>query len=110
MRGSRQHVGTVARVGVTWLITGLAGCSITGVEPSPTTHNILFIGNSLTESNGLSLIVEAFADSARIQPRVTTTALILDNSDLADQWFGTAPSVIDRGGWDVVVLQQGPSA
>jgi hypothetical protein len=71
---------------------------------------ILFIGNSLTYENSLPLIVQAFADSTGVAPLAVAAVAAADYS-LEDHWNdGTASETIAAEDWDVVVLQQGPSA
>lgn len=81
-----------------------------GQAPNPDNLNILFIGNSLTTTNLLPSMVEALIDSAGLGPiEVRTTAA--SNYGLGDHWFdGDATDEIELGGWDYVVIQQGPSA
>jgi hypothetical protein len=70
---------------------------------------VLFVGNSLTFTNDLPQIVAALADSAGKPMRaraVTGSGINLD-----DHWRGgKARRLLAQGEWDVVVLQQGPSA
>ena len=71
-------------------------------------RGVLFVGNSLTYVNDLPEMVRALALAAGDTLRVETVA----NPDwsLEDHWNGgAARSAIGRG-WEVVVLQQGPSA
>lgn len=71
---------------------------------------VLFIGNSLTMQNDLPLIVEAMAREAGEKPLEVEDASE-GGTALSDHWFaGRAVALIRRGGWNVVVLQQGPSA
>lgn len=71
---------------------------------------VLFIGNSLTYSNDLPSIVEALAEASG-RKRPAMRAVVFANYSLEDHWNqGEARRAIARGGWDVVVLQQGPSA
>src|SRR5215213_5647366 len=71
---------------------------------------VLFIGNSLTYSNDLPYIVEAFAEAAG-QKRIAFRAVVYGGFSLEDHWNqGEARRAIAQGKWDVVVLQQGPSA
>lgn len=102
----KRHLGTVLTV-----LTLTSGCSlITGVDgPRKTPSRILFIGNSLTHGNSLPLLVQAMADSAQMFPRLTIGTEIAGGTSLADHWLGNAPAAIDSG-WDVVVLQQGPTS
>ena len=74
------------------------------------TLRVLFIGNSLTYSNDLPSIVEALAETSG-QKRLAFRAVVFGGYSLEDHWNqGEARNLIARGGWDVVVLQQGPSA
>lgn len=71
---------------------------------------VLFIGNSLTYFNDLPSLVQAFAHSAAQNP-LTFKAITFANFSLEDHWNqGEARKAIAQGGWDFVVLQQGPSA
>jgi hypothetical protein len=71
---------------------------------------VLFIGNSLTYGNDLPQIVEALADSAGVKP-LEVVDISVGNTAISDHFlFGQAREVIRRGGWNYVVLQQGPSA
>ena len=76
----------------------------------PAALNVLFIGNSLTTSNDLPGILHALIDSAGAGPAEVAT-VAFNNFGLPDHWAsGEARRSIAEGGWDVVVLQQGPSA
>ncbi|MEJ7812671.1 MAG: hypothetical protein WKG32_19820 [Gemmatimonadaceae bacterium] len=73
-------------------------------------RRILFIGNSLTFVNAAPLIVEALADSAG-SGRLAVSSVAFPDYGLEEHWLeGTAQDSIAKGGWSVVVLQQGPSA
>ena len=74
--------------------------------------NVLFIGNSLTATNDLPGIILALMDSAGAGRGLVTLATVAyPNFGLADHWStGEARQAISGGGWDLVVLQQGPSA
>ena len=77
--------------------------------PGGSGEGVLFIGNSLTYANDLPEMVRALAAAAGEELPVTQVA----NPDysLEDHWAdGAALRQIRRGGWSVVVLQQGPSA
>jgi hypothetical protein len=77
---------------------------------TPVTLRVLFIGNSLTAANDLPAIVESFS-RARGRRTVATTAVTANNFSLEDHWNqGNARAAVAKGGWSVVVLQQGPSA
>jgi hypothetical protein len=76
---------------------------------APAPLRVLFVGNSLTFTNDLPLIVAALADSVGkpMQVRAVTASGI--NLDV--HWRGgRARRLLARSHWDVVVLQQGPSA
>jgi hypothetical protein len=70
---------------------------------------VLFIGNSLTATNGLPAMVQAVA--AASGDRLDCVAIAYPSLSLEDHWSrGEALGAIKRGGWSFVVLQQGPSA
>ncbi len=76
----------------------------------PSGLRVLFIGNSLTATNDLPGMVKALIDSAAAGP-VSVTTVAYPNFGLEDHWqSGQARQAIREGRWDVVVLQQGPSA
>lgn len=71
---------------------------------------ILFIGNSLTIAHDLPAMLVALARGGGAEPPVTRT-IAVGGFSLEDHWNqGDAQRAISAGGWDVVVLQQGPSA
>jgi hypothetical protein len=72
-------------------------------------HHVLFIGNSLTYVNDLPATVAAIAQSAGDTIRVATEAQ--PNLALIDHLTGGSRAVdhIAVGGWEYVVLQQGPT-
>jgi len=70
--------------------------------------SVLFIGNSLTESNQLATRVAAIA-AASGRP-LRTSAVTASGFSLLDHWQnGRAVAEIRNGHWDVVAMQQGPS-
>jgi hypothetical protein len=75
-------------------------------QPGPT--RILFIGNSLTYSNGLPAMVCAMARSAG-RP-VTCESVAKPDYGLEEHWNEREARQAIARQWDVVVLQQGPSA
>jgi hypothetical protein len=76
--------------------------------PAPVTR-MLFIGNSLTRANDLPELVVTLARAAG-QP-AACEVVAFNNFSLEDHWqHGDARKAIAKGGWSVVVLQQGPSA
>jgi hypothetical protein len=71
---------------------------------------VLFIGNSLTYANDLPSIVEAMAEATN-QKRFVHKAVVFADYGLEDHWErGDARRALSDKKWDVVVLQQGPSA
>jgi hypothetical protein len=90
----------------------LAACLGSSAEPVPSDDDlrILFIGNSLTSANDLPGLVgrlgQAVEGKAPIVESVTVGGFSLE-----DHWNrGDAQKAIARDKWDLVVLQQGPSA
>ena len=78
-------------------------------ETSVTTLRVLFVGNSLTQTNDLPQVVAALASAA--DRRLEWRTVAFGGFNLADHWqAGVARTALAEGGWDVVVLQQGPSA
>ena len=70
---------------------------------------MLFIGNSLTLANDLPRMVERL--SAASGTPISATVVAFEGFSLSDHWdHGGARAAIRRGGWDTVVLQQGPSS
>ncbi len=89
----------------------IAGClKASASGPSGPGSGILFIGNSLTYWNDLPLIVQAVFDAAA-GSKYEVGMVAFPDVSLEDHWLdGTARSQIERGGWQIVVLQQGPSS
>ena len=80
-------------------------------EPGPSGgYRVLFIGNSLTYVNDLPGTVAQLAASA--DDTIAVQSVAKPNFALIDHANGksNALEVIRAGGWDYVVLQQGPSA
>jgi hypothetical protein len=70
---------------------------------------ILFVGNSLTYVHDVPARVARLASSVGVDVEVTMVAR--PNYSLTDHWQdGEAVRTIKAGGFDVVVLQQGPTA
>jgi len=88
-------------------------CAGSGTDPGPdpdATFLVLFIGNSLTYTNDLPTMIKALADSAGVE-RTYVESVAFPNYALEDHWArGDALTAIRRGGWDFVIMQQGPSA
>jgi hypothetical protein len=78
-------------------------------QPASAPARVLFIGNSLTYANDLPGMVQTLARAAGKPLQVESVAR--PDFGLEEHWRqGDARTAIARGGWDVVVLQQGPSA
>lgn len=72
--------------------------------------DVLFIGNSLTYWNDLPGMLEGLFELGHAGP-VNAESVTSPGVGLPDHWIdGEARRRIGEGGWDVVVLQQGPSA
>jgi hypothetical protein len=84
-------------------------CGSTSPDREPDLR-ILFIGNSLTYANDLPRMVSQLGRSDPSRHTVVTSVAYPDYS-LEDHWArGDALAAIRDGPWDIVVLQQGPSA
>lgn len=105
-----RGVFTVTLTALVILQVSSCGGQTTGPDPGdPADLNILFIGNSLTYTNDLPAIFEALAEAEGIA--VSRGSVAYPAYALEDHWNqGAAGQAIARGGWDVVVLQQGPSS
>ncbi len=89
------------------LTVGIAASGSSGGSPS--SLRVLFVGNSLTASNDLPAIVAAMArsDGRRLEYRTIAPG----GYAIEDHWNqGDARAALRTGDWDVVVMQQGPSA
>ena len=83
---------------------------ISKIESDQKRLRVLFIGNSLTYTNDLPAILESLA-KASAQRRLEYKMIAFPNFSLEDHWNKKdAREAIQKGRWDFVVLQQGPSA
>jgi hypothetical protein len=81
-----------------------------GAVPAAPSMRVLFIGNSLTLSNGLPAMVEQLARMAG-GPDMAATVVATAGYSLEDHWSaGEARRALGSGTWNAVVLQQGPSS
>jgi hypothetical protein len=80
-----------------------------GPEPAGGYH-VLFIGNSLTSTNDLPATVAQLAGS--VSDTIIVESVTRPNFAVIDHVNGgsDAIAVVKRGGWDYVVLQQGPTS
>jgi hypothetical protein len=106
-------------IGVVVAAAVMISCNSSSVAPSqsnasrtagPIDGRVLFIGNSLTEANGLPAMVETLSRHAGGTP-INAASVVSGGFSLEDHWNqGTAQRRIAEGGWSIVVLQQGPSS
>ncbi len=100
------------RAAVIPLLLALPSCGseATIIEPDPEGLRILFIGNSLTDTNDLPgmlgwMLAQAEVAVGRIE------SVTFPNFGLEDHWgLSSTRGRISEGDFDVVVMQQGPSA
>jgi hypothetical protein len=110
----RIRGGTASRLAI--IVSLLFGCSdksgAAGAKAESASLSglrVLFIGNSLTYSNDLPLIVQALAKAAGQEMQVESVTF--GGFSLDDHWnHGDALRAISSQKWDVVVLQHGPSS
>lgn len=96
---------TIVAVAVTLTLGGASARA--GAQPH---LQVLFVGNSLTATNDLPGTVAAFARAIG-SVRIDVGSYAPGGYALQDHWAdGAARSMLEKGGWDVVVLQQGPSS
>lgn len=101
----------MAVIGMLGCGLGPAGPDISSGPPPEADVTILFVGNSLTYTNDLPGMVERLLVEHGQVGTVYTESVAFPNFGLVDHWaLGTARSRIREGGWDYVVIQQGPSA
>lgn len=93
------------------LLLGLLSCgSSSGPPDLGESLSVLFVGNSLTYTENLPALVDGLGRAAGLD-RVRTAFVAKPDYSLEDHWNdGEALDSIARGGWDAVVLQQGPSS
>jgi hypothetical protein len=99
----------VMRRGVAVLAVTILACGSDPAGSGDGALRILFVGNSLTYANDLPDMLHRLG---------TADGLTLEPSDvsqggyaLEDHWATPASrAALDEGGWDIVILQQGPSS
>jgi hypothetical protein len=100
-----QLIAIVAMLGLA-LVSGLARAANAPTTPKPL--RVLFIGNSQTSTNDLPAFVAEIAKAykQKIEYRTVAPSAVT----LQGNWnMGSARGLLLGGGWDAVVLQQGPS-
>jgi hypothetical protein len=102
---------SAVRLAFLLLLVVAANCGGTSAEPVPDPDlRILFIGNSLTFANDLPSMVRQLGRSDPSRSVVVSSVAFGDYS-LQDHWNrGDALDSIKARPWDLVVMQQGPSA
>jgi hypothetical protein len=85
-------------------------CSKEQVSGNPINHiRILFVGNSLTYTNDIPALIKELGNLDNI--RIDYTTIAFGNYGLDDHLSeGIVQSTIQKGKYDIVVVQQGPSA
>jgi len=90
------------------LVVAIGCSSSTPPSVSNSRHSVLFIGNSLTYTNDLPGTVATIAASAG--DTIDAASVAYGNFALIDHLNGgQSLPTIAKGGWEFVVLQQGPS-
>src|SRR4051812_47513565 len=104
-----------SRISIALLVVAVAACM--SVSAPATEHfgngprRLLFVGNSLTGANEMPGMLVALAESARVSPLPSADVDWMPDYALIDHWnLGDARQRIAGGGYDVVILQQGPSS
>lgn len=88
----------------------LEGAGITEPQLIGEGRRALFIGNSYTYFADIPGLVQAMADSAG-GDKIAIETVAGPDMALVDHWNeGTAKREIAEGGWEWVILQQGPSS
>jgi hypothetical protein len=109
MRPWRTPLATTLALG---LLAASAACQDAGAPATshPVSLRVLFIGNSLTYVNDLpgtvAVIARSGGDTIRVEMVARPNYALIDH--LTEK--SGAEEAIRRGGWDVVVLQQGPTS
>jgi hypothetical protein len=103
-----------ARIGALLLVAGclgnLEGAGLTEPQLIGEGRRALFIGNSYTYFADIPGLVQAMADSAG-GDKIAIETVAGPDMALVDHWNeGTAKREIAEGGWEWVILQQGPSS
>ncbi|WP_394750617.1 SGNH/GDSL hydrolase family protein [Spongiimicrobium salis] len=86
-----------------------SGQKTIGNKEENTKISILFLGNSLTYTNDLPVLVQKSAKERGI--RISTKMVAFPNYAIADHWSeNKVQNLIASGKYDYVILQQGPSS
>jgi hypothetical protein len=91
------------------LALAVAGCAQAPRGDGHQPMRVLFVGNSLTDTNDLPAVVATLARGLGTEIEYETIAP--GGMSLEDHWHaGRVPAELASGKWDAVVMQQGPSA
>ena len=102
-----RRAGPLLALAVT--LVGFGGDAQAGREADAGPLRVLFVGNSLTATNDLPSFVASLAK--RGGRRVQVGSVTAGGYNLEDHWNdGRALAALRTRAWDVVVMQQGPSA
>lgn len=106
-----RRVGPTLALALALLPSHAAGQDGGSTEPaSPPPLRVLFVGNSLTIFNHLPGMVTAVSRLTGGRA-IDAESVSRPGTGLEDHWgLPETREALQRGGWDVVVLQQGPSA
>jgi len=98
------------RIGIFIGLTAvLLGCGAAAGAAEAVPLRVLFVGNSLTATNDLPGRVAGLAAAAG--KRLEYEGITYGGFSLEDHWLqGDARAALATGGWNVVIMQQGPSA
>ncbi|NNF35298.1 MAG: SGNH/GDSL hydrolase family protein [Saprospiraceae bacterium] len=79
------------------------------IEPVEADYSLLFVGNSLTYTNNLPLLVKQAAEDRGYN--IETRSLAYPNYAIVDHWAdGQVQTLIKSKKYDFVIIQQGPSS
>lgn len=107
-RTERSALGA-ALLGALLVSAGAAAADVETREPRPAPLRVLFLGNSLTAGYRLPDLVRAMAAASGVAMEVEMRAP--GGVSLDDHWSDReSRAAVEAGGWDFVVLQQGPSS
>jgi hypothetical protein len=110
--GTKMRTMTTTTTSLLLLLAALACLpGPTEIEPPPDgVRSFLFVGNSLTYTNDLPNVLERLLE-AGLDEDVYVASESRPNWGLPDHWAGgQSRELIAGGGWEMVILQQGPSA
>jgi hypothetical protein len=109
LAGSPGVSASVTRSLGALVLTALLFAAGSSAAAPPQSLRVLFVGNSLTATNALPAHVADLASATGRTLEYRTVAF--GGYNLEDHWNnGEARRALADGGWDVVVMQQGPSA